>query len=45
MANNDDSVVTIEAKDAKAKPGKAKQAAAEAFTTIAEDGDNVLAFI
>ena len=41
-ANDEDSVVTIEAKDTKAKPGKAKQAAAkttvaETLTTIADD--------
>ena len=44
-ANNDDSVVTIEAEDAKSKPSKAKLAAAETFTTIADDCDDVLVFL
>ena len=49
-ANENDSVVTIEAKDAKAKPGKTKQvaavtAAAKMLTTIADDCDDVLAFL
>ena len=44
-ANNNDSVVTIEAKDQKAKPGKAKQAAADTLNTITDDCDNVLAFL
>ena len=49
-ANNDDSVITIEAVAVKAKPGKAKQAsaktaAAETLATIAEDCDDVLAFL
>ena len=48
-ANDDDSVVTIEAAEAK-NPGKAKQAsaktaAAETLATITDDCDNVLAFL
>ena len=42
-AIDDDSVVTIEAAEAK-KPGKAKQASAETLATIADDCDDVLAF-
>ena len=47
-ANEDNSVITIDAEDAKAKPGKANQAVAETaavetLTTIAYDCDNVLA--
>ena len=49
-ANNDNSVVAIEAAEAKANPGKAKQAsaetaAAETLVTIVDDCDNVLAFL
>ena len=44
-ANNDDIVVTIEDEDAKAKPGKAMQAATKTLTTITEDCDNILAFL
>ena len=44
-ANNGDSVVTIEAEDAEAKPGKAKKTAAEMLTTTKDDRDNVLAFL
>ena len=44
-ANDKDSVVTIEAKDTKVKPGKAKQAAAETLTTITDNCNNVLAFL
>ena len=49
-ANNDDSVVTIDAKEAKAKPVKAKQAStetasAETLATIADICDDVLAFV
>ena len=48
--NNDNSVVTIEAEEAKAKPGKANQAssktaAVNTLATIADDCDNVLAFL
>ena len=44
--NNNDSVITIEAKDATlAKPGKAKQATANILTTIADNFDDVLAFL
>ena len=48
-ANDDDSVVTIEAAEAK-DPGKAKQAsaetaAAETLATITDDCDDVLAFL
>ena len=48
-ANNDDIIVMIEAAEAK-KPGKAKHAssktaAAETLATIADDCDNVLAFL
>ena len=43
-------MVTIEAAEAKAKPGKAKQASAETtssgtLSTIADDYDDVLAFL
>ena len=45
-ANNDDSVITIKAKDAKsANPVKSKQAAAKTLTTIVDNCDNVLAFL
>ena len=49
-ANDDDSVVTIDAKEAKANPGKAKQAsaetaAAEKLTTITDNFNDVLAFL
>ena len=49
-ANGGNSVVTIEAKEEKEKTGKTKQAAAkmastETLTTIADDCDNVLAFL
>ena len=49
-ANDNKSVVTIEAAEAKANPGKAKQAsvetaAARTLATIADDCDNVLAFL
>ena len=49
-ANDNNSVVTIEAEEAKAKPGKAKQAstetaAAETLATIVDDCDDVLAFL
>ena len=44
--NVNDIVITIKAEDAKlAKPGKAKQAAAETLTTIIDDCDDVLAFL
>ena len=41
-ANDDDSIVTVEAEDAKTKPGRAEQAAAKTayaktLTTIADD--------
>ena len=49
-ANDDDSVVTIEAAEAKANPGKANQASAktaavETLATITDDCDNILAFL
>ena len=44
-ANDNDSVITIEAVDAKAKPGKARQAASNTLTTIADDCGNVLVFL
>ena len=49
-ANDNNSVVTVEAEDAKTKPGKAKQAAtktaaAETLTTNADNCDNVSAFL
>ena len=49
-ANNNNSVVTIEAVESKSKPGKAKQAsaktaAAETLATITDYCDNVLAFL
>ena len=44
-ANGDDSVVTIDAEEAKARPGNMKQAAAETLTTIEDDWDNILAFL
>ena len=44
--NDKDSVITIKAEDEKTvTPGKAKQATAETFTTIADNCDNVLAFL
>ena len=48
--NDDNSVVTIDAEEAKANPGKAKQAstktaASETLATIADACDNVLAFL
>ena len=48
--NDDDSVVTIEAAEAKANPGKAKQAsaktaAAETLSTITDNCYGVLAFL
>ena len=43
--NNKEIVITIEAEDKKSeKPGKAKQATAKTFTTIAYDCDKALAF-
>ena len=49
-ANDNDSVVTIDAEEAKSMPGKAKQAsdetaAAETLATIKNDCDDVLAFL
>ena len=54
-ANDDNSVVTIEAAEAKSKPGKAKQAssetaaaetaAVETLATISDNCDDVLAFL
>ena len=49
-ASDDDSVVIIEAAEAKEKPGKAKQASAEmaaakTLATITDDCDNVLALL
>ena len=48
--NNNDSVTTIEAEEAKAKPGKAKQAsnekaATETLTTITDDCNDVLTYL
>ena len=48
--NDEDSVVTIEAAEAKANPGKAKQASAETaapktLSTITDNCDGVLAFL
>ena len=44
--NNNNSVIAIEDEDVKSpKPAKAKQAAAKTLTTIADDCDNVLAFL
>ena len=44
--SNNDSFITIEADDAKlAKPGKAKQAAADTLNTISDDCEDVLAFL
>ena len=44
-ANDNDSVVTIEAEEAKVKPGKSKQAVAETLTTITDGCEDVLVFI
>ena len=49
-ANDKDIVITIEAAEAKANPGKSKQASAKTaadktLVTIADDCDDVLAFL
>ena len=49
-ANDDDIVVTIEAEEVKAKPGKAEKASAKTaatntLATIADDCGDVLAFL
>ena len=44
-ANDYNSVITIDAEETKVKPGKANQASANTLVTIADDCDNILAFL